>query len=323
MRRNHFAAVLAGLAAVALVAADASAMYHPTLGRFLQRDPVGHIASLSPNAVATATPRSSEEPRRQTSYWGWWDKQHCICVDEPEQCYIALEWRVGEERTPHPVTGNDVVARGMEGITWRLSAPIPVLPSQVQYAIQAHVTLTLQHRQKKSLAGCHLDQDVTQMDHNSKVPTYTISDYNPERHRNGSPDDWSPKKQGFQNGGGRTIYTPTTIVDGPGVGGTMGRVNDRRGVWFQANTFVVESPSVRKEWGYAATVASDADGKFKFGSAAWEDEHRTPRDPFEEAPLGGPGDHGNPGVPVSSDIGIPPAGPYYFDPNLTNGMYVP
>jgi len=46
MRRNHFAAVLTGLAAVALLAADASAMYHPTLGRFLQRDPIGYADGM-------------------------------------------------------------------------------------------------------------------------------------------------------------------------------------------------------------------------------------------------------------------------------------
>jgi len=46
MRRNHFAAVLTGLAAVALLAADASAMYHPKLGRFLQRDPIGYADGM-------------------------------------------------------------------------------------------------------------------------------------------------------------------------------------------------------------------------------------------------------------------------------------
>ena len=39
MRTRHFFAVLASFAAVAILAADASAMYHPTMGRFLQRDP--------------------------------------------------------------------------------------------------------------------------------------------------------------------------------------------------------------------------------------------------------------------------------------------
>ena len=39
MRSKHLFAVLAGVAAVAILAADVSAMYHPALGRFMQRDP--------------------------------------------------------------------------------------------------------------------------------------------------------------------------------------------------------------------------------------------------------------------------------------------
>jgi hypothetical protein len=39
MKRTHLIAVLAGIVAVAVFAADASAMYHPTLGRFTSRDP--------------------------------------------------------------------------------------------------------------------------------------------------------------------------------------------------------------------------------------------------------------------------------------------
>ena len=39
MKRTHLIAVLVGLFAVGIFAADAHAMYHPGLGRFLQRDP--------------------------------------------------------------------------------------------------------------------------------------------------------------------------------------------------------------------------------------------------------------------------------------------
>ena len=39
MKRTHLIAVLAGIVAVAVFAADASAMYHPTIGRFTSRDP--------------------------------------------------------------------------------------------------------------------------------------------------------------------------------------------------------------------------------------------------------------------------------------------
>ncbi len=39
MRTTRLIAILAGIATIAVVVADADAMYHPTVGRFLQRDP--------------------------------------------------------------------------------------------------------------------------------------------------------------------------------------------------------------------------------------------------------------------------------------------
>jgi len=60
--RNHFATVLIGLVAIALVAADASAMYHPTLGRFLQRDPVGYADGMSFYAYVSGWPTALLDP---------------------------------------------------------------------------------------------------------------------------------------------------------------------------------------------------------------------------------------------------------------------
>jgi len=79
MRCNHFAAVLAGLVAIALLAADAAAMYHPTLGRFLQRDPIGYVDGmgmyesvrssplvlLDPTGMQFAVPRGTDEIARE------------------------------------------------------------------------------------------------------------------------------------------------------------------------------------------------------------------------------------------------------------------
>ncbi len=39
MRTTRLIAVLMGLTVIAMIAADAQAVYHPTMGRFLQRDP--------------------------------------------------------------------------------------------------------------------------------------------------------------------------------------------------------------------------------------------------------------------------------------------
>jgi uncharacterized protein RhaS with RHS repeats len=42
MKTKRLIAVLLGLASLALFAADASAYYHPTVGRWIQRDPIGY-----------------------------------------------------------------------------------------------------------------------------------------------------------------------------------------------------------------------------------------------------------------------------------------
>ncbi len=54
MRRTHLIAVLAGLAAIGLITADAAAVYHPTMGRFLQRDP--GPGGVSPARIGSAGP---------------------------------------------------------------------------------------------------------------------------------------------------------------------------------------------------------------------------------------------------------------------------
>ncbi len=48
MRTRCVLALAAGLACIAVLAADASAMYHPTVGRFIQRDPIGYADSVNP-----------------------------------------------------------------------------------------------------------------------------------------------------------------------------------------------------------------------------------------------------------------------------------
>ena len=52
MKTTRLIAVLTGLATIGIVAADASAMYHATLGRFLQRDP--GVGAGSPARVGSA-----------------------------------------------------------------------------------------------------------------------------------------------------------------------------------------------------------------------------------------------------------------------------
>lgn len=52
MKRTHLIAVLVGVVALGILAADASAMYNPNLGQFMQRDP----GAGSANRVGTAGP---------------------------------------------------------------------------------------------------------------------------------------------------------------------------------------------------------------------------------------------------------------------------
>lgn len=53
MKRTHLATILASLVAVGILAADASAYYHPGMGRFLTRDPGAGSAKVS-RRVGTA-----------------------------------------------------------------------------------------------------------------------------------------------------------------------------------------------------------------------------------------------------------------------------
>ena len=55
MKTPRLVAVLVNLAVIALLATDASAMYHPTMGRFMQRDP-GSGGMMAAPRVGTAGP---------------------------------------------------------------------------------------------------------------------------------------------------------------------------------------------------------------------------------------------------------------------------
>jgi len=70
MKTTHLVAVLVAIAALALFAADASAMYHPSLGRWLQRDP-GPGGMMAAPRVGTAGPAIGGEfiPRDHTAQY--------------------------------------------------------------------------------------------------------------------------------------------------------------------------------------------------------------------------------------------------------------
>jgi hypothetical protein len=72
VRCKHFFVVLSGLVAVALLAADASATYHPTLGRWLQRDPIGYADGMGLYEYVSTSPVAACDPHGlfRSGDWG-------------------------------------------------------------------------------------------------------------------------------------------------------------------------------------------------------------------------------------------------------------
>ena len=63
MKHSHLVVFLAGLAAAAVLAADASAMYHPTTGCFMQRDPIGYKGGMGLYEYGASAPTTNTDPR--------------------------------------------------------------------------------------------------------------------------------------------------------------------------------------------------------------------------------------------------------------------
>jgi len=53
MNRTALLTLLTALALALVLAGEAGAVYHPRLGRFLQRDPVGYVDGMSTGKVGT------------------------------------------------------------------------------------------------------------------------------------------------------------------------------------------------------------------------------------------------------------------------------
>ncbi|MBE3123697.1 MAG: hypothetical protein IMZ65_02745, partial [Planctomycetes bacterium] len=79
MRSNRLCSVLVGFTAVAALAADTSAMYHPTLGRWLQRDPIGYADGMSRYEYVGGRPLAHVDPHglayvTVTPLPGWYEE---------------------------------------------------------------------------------------------------------------------------------------------------------------------------------------------------------------------------------------------------------
>jgi hypothetical protein len=95
VRSKHLLGVLAGFAAITFLAAEASATYHPTLGRWLQRDPIGYIEGMSLYAYAAAMPPNAVDPLGTTISVRSYHGVHDVSV---WQGYKGKKYRVGPTR---------------------------------------------------------------------------------------------------------------------------------------------------------------------------------------------------------------------------------
>jgi len=325
MNRTALLTLLAVIALALLLTTEAEAMYHPRLGRFLQRDPVGYRSGSNLYAYCNAKPVQRIDPLGLYT-------QPCCCTDEPEKCYIELKWAIPQEqslgdngkplRPPgYPGMPTDPWAPSIEGFRGITTRPERGL---MKFVGQIAVRLKVIHRDGKPTEGCHLVQDVlrwTELDaQKGREPTWITEDYSPNLLAEPERFDRSPKP-GVQNHWGRTAYSPggSQIVDSPSAAGlldeTPGGLLSVDGLWWQAYVHVREAPSVQLKYGYAFSVASTSIGSGpQWGCTTWEGEDREPNRPSDAAPPG-PLDQGQ-GVPMTTDHGYPydaPGGTGYAD----------
>jgi len=114
MKTTHLVAILVSCAAVALLAADASAMYHPTMGRFMQRDPIGYADEMNLYEYVRSGPLSGSDPFG-TKWWNpltWFDEELSCCGTkkyDPEKACCADPEKSEVVSTCDPPEGFEVI----------------------------------------------------------------------------------------------------------------------------------------------------------------------------------------------------------------------
>jgi hypothetical protein len=105
MRTTRLIAVLVGLAAIAMVAADAHAIYHPGMGTFLQRDPgagasgPARISAAGPamgGGFAQRDPMPAGPTRIDTALYGHGVRQPVAPFTTPARPGAAMPPRIGQ-----------------------------------------------------------------------------------------------------------------------------------------------------------------------------------------------------------------------------------
>lgn len=292
---------LVGLASVLLVtclASSASAMYHPTVGRWLSRDPAGYVDGMNAYA-ATFAPDSTDPYGLSSAPTGSSaddkaEEGECCCVDDEDNCEIKIELRWS---TP-PEAGwraREVKTEGAPRLGRSSREPHTVLQRIFAVKAKAYAKVTLTHKQGKDVTGCHLHQDVhgkanwnnrtavreqrhqdrrfgrkTEVTHKfSRKEPYleweTLNDYNSNKPIATYHDIW------YEDEARLRILTTAP-----------GRYSDPFQYWFQAHVTVEEAPSVENWWGFEVKLkgwrkkapASAGDVRVKPTGSLWKDKPR-------------------------------------------------
>jgi len=290
-----FAALLVLCAATA-----ASGMYHPTLGRFVQRDPVGYVDADSLYTTVYDNPIAFLDPYGLSSQAGESGGGACCCAGDPSKCVIEVRFaarrgtkgvnvmpmRTSEgkligAKTVSP-SGKGVVdpdtmmqnharyidvggAQGMEirgGDALVMSSEQRV--SKYCAMMMVYATVTLYHKEGKDVTGCHLAQEVESMDSGGAIRALRLE----------------PEIGGDKSGSNPT-YHDWWYTDAPGfaVQSDQPPVNASFSRWWQAHVYVKETTKVETWWGWSGTILIGAtlrmdDRQHSF--EGWKDQKKEP-----------------------------------------------
>ncbi|HUO10463.1 MAG TPA: RHS repeat-associated core domain-containing protein [Phycisphaerae bacterium] len=201
-------------------------MLNPTLGRFVQSDPVGFVDGLNLYNAVRNDPVRFRDPDGRQSTQPATTQCNCHCKNHPEDCFLVYSKNPGV-----------VFQMGEQNKTGKYQ--------QISYAYKVELKSKTNH----DLGGCNLHQSVTttevylnKADAKAKVP-----------------DDFDPPvdKDGFESTvKGDTVTTKTpndyrnaglVIEDNPGifVSDSEGSEKIRTSYRFTANNYVEEAPGVK------------------------------------------------------------------------------
>jgi len=202
-------------------------VYHPSLGRWMQRDPIGYGDGANVYGYLGGWPTAAHDPTGlQGEGAGEPVKPSCCCTDEPEKCHIKY-------RDPTHEWPSDVSLRSQHSPTFYVIINSDL--RAIMYAATFAIEVYLVHDDGKDVTGCHLHQAVVQ--------TLNIG-YGAGRAE--FPDDYGSAKPS-------SVYHGWWYMDSPGVGPVVVDRSEKPGqhdfLWTHtANVTVEEAPTVTSTW---------------------------------------------------------------------------